>query len=395
MTTRHAFASAAALAVTLAAGSASAQQPGTWNPPPGPYYGPGGQPYGQPGYGQPGYGSQPGYGQPGYGSQPGYGQPGGYTGYPCPPGQYCPPSYGSGYGKQQKKRTGLEIGYLYVTAAAYGAGIGVWIDAEAEVDNPGVAIIAPALIGAAMPLGVFFADLAMDDMPRGLPAAIGTGLWLGAGLGAQVWAIGSATSSSSGDWGFAAFGRSEFIGATAGGVLGTLAGVLMEPSPKTSMLVLSSVTWGSLAGAAFGGAASQGNWSNYTNDAVTAGALVGYGVGFLGSAGASLGWVPSWSQLGAMWAGFGIGVVATTPIYLIYLAVPEADPRTGLIAQGLGGLIGIGVGAFVGEPDGRGSASLEDDPARKIRDGHFAEILGVGPMPVQGGMGASVTGILY
>ncbi len=386
MSSKRALACGAAIAAVLASTEAHAQQPGTWNPPPGPYYGPGGQPYGQPGYGQ------PAYGQPGYGAQPGYGQPGGYTGYPCPPGQYCQPTYGPGTAK--KKRTGLEIGYLYVTSAAYGAGIGVWIDAEAEVDNPGIAIIAPALIGAAMPLGVFFADLAMDDMPRGLPAAIATGLWLGAGLGAQVWAIGSATGSSSDDWGFAAFGRSEFIGATAGGVLGTLAGVLMEPSPKTSMLVLSSVTWGSLVGAAFGGAASQGDWSR-ANDAVTVGGLVGYGVGFLGSAGASLGWVPSWSQLGAMWAGFGIGVVATTPIYLVYLAVPEADPRTGLIAQGLGGLIGVGVGAFVGEPDGGGSASLEDDPARKIRDGRFAEIVGVGPMPVQGGMGASVTGILY
>src|SRR5690242_19122972 len=96
-----------ALLVTAATSGAFAQwapQPGYVQPQPG--YG---QP--QPGYGQPGYGQpQPGYGQPGYGQQP-------YNGY-----GYVPPS-----GPQ--KSTGLEIGTLYVTAAAWGVGTGIWIDA--------------------------------------------------------------------------------------------------------------------------------------------------------------------------------------------------------------------------------------------------------------------------
>ena len=42
-----------------------------------------------------------------------------------------------------------------------------------------------------------------------------------------------------------------------------------------------------------------------------------------------------------------------------------------LIAQGLGGLVGIGVGAFVGEPDGSGSARTDDMPEMK---GRFGEL---------------------
>ncbi len=146
-----------------------------------------------------------------------------------------------------------------------------------------------------------------------------------------------------------------------------------------------------MVGGAFGGAASEGNWKR-ANDAVTVGGLVGYGVGLLGSSGASLGWTPSWGQIGTMWAGFGIGAAATTPIYLVYLAVDE-DPRTGLIAQGIGGLIGIGAGALLGpknKKDPYGSSEV-DLPA-----GSFAELLGVGPTVTESGaIGLQATGLLY
>lgn len=380
---------AGALGLTFGAEEASAQQPGTYNPPPPPAYCPPGQfcpqqppygqqppPYGQPPYGQPPYG-QPPYGQPPYG-QPPYGQPP-YGG-----------TYGPGYG-QKREATGLEKGYLYGTAAAWGIGTGVWLDVEAEIENPGLAIIMPALFGAAAPVGVFIADYVSDGLPRGFPAALATGMWLGGGLGLGVWSAQSAIASGSDEWGFAALGRAVFVGSVVGGVGGGVVGGLLEPSPKTSMFTLSATVWGTAVGGAFGGAASQGNWKK-ANDAVMVGGLVGYGVGLLGSAGASFGWVPSWSQVGAMWAGFGIGAVATTPIYLVYLAVPDADPRTGLIAQGIGGLIGIGVGALVA-PGDHGSDSAANDKGEKFG---FAKILGVTPTTMDGsGVGASVSGLLW
>jgi len=198
-----------------------------------------------------------------------------------------------------------------------------------------------------------------------------------------------ATSSGSSEWGFAALGRATFVGSTAGAALGGVAAYLMEPSPKTSMFALSATTWGTGIGGAFGGAASEGNWKQ-SNDYVFTGGLVGYGVGLLGSAGASFAWVPSWAQIGGMWAGFGIGAAATTPIYFIYLAVDE-DPRTGLIAQGIGGLIGIALGAIIA-PGDKGTSVVENEEPKF----EFAKLLGVGPMTVEGGgIGVQATGLLW
>ena len=162
------LASLVGLAIAAVASPALAQQPpgpGTWNPPPPPYYQPGPA---------------------------------------CPPGQWCgqqgmppqpppPPPR-----KKKKKSTTLEIGYLYGTSIAWGIGTGVWLDVEAEVENPGIAIIMPALLGVAAPVGVFIADTAMDGMPRGLPSAIATGMWLGGGLGLGIWAVNDAIVSRSG-----------------------------------------------------------------------------------------------------------------------------------------------------------------------------------------------------
>ena len=377
-----------ALAVVSAALPAYGQQqppPGQWNPPALPQVPlpcppgfscpqqqpPPGQP---PPYGQqpPPYGQQPPYGQPPYG-QPPYGQP----------------PYGPPLPEPKKEATGLEKGYLYGTAAAYGIGTGVWLDVEAEIENPGVAIIMPALFGAAAPVGVFIADYVSDGMKRGTPAAIATGAWLGGGLGLGIWSVQYATSSGADEWGFAAFGRAAFVGSTTGAVAGGLAAYLLEPSPKTSMFALSATTWGTGIGGAFGGAASQGNWKR-SNDYVFTGGLIGYGVGLLGSAGVSFGWVPSWAQIGGMWAGFGIGAAATTPIYLIYLAVDE-DPRTGLIAQGVGGLLGIALGALIA-PGDKGQSVIENDEP-KIE---FAKLLGIAPTTFEGGgIGATATGLLW
>jgi hypothetical protein len=143
---------------------------------------------------------------------------------------------------------------------------------------------------------------------------------------------------------------------------------------------------GTLVGGAFGAAASTGSLTNNADGAIMIGGLIGYGVGLLGSAGTSFAYVPSWEQIGFGWAGFAVGAAATTPIYFIYLGV-DADPRTGLIAQGIGGLIGAGVGVFLAEPDGSGSNYAEIPVDRPT-------LLSVAPVPMgENGYGFAANGL--
>jgi len=333
------------MALALAAGvelSASAQQydpnnGGNFNP----YGTPNNQPYGQPN-GQP-------YGQPGYGAPAN-----------CPPGQWCPPNQG-GYGTytppaKLKAATGEYI-YLYTTAAAWGISTGIWIDVAAEIDDPGIAFLPPLIFGAVTPGAIAIAHAATGGFPRGVPAAIATGTLLGSGFGLGI----AGYEATNGDhWSPNAILASNFVGSTTGAILGTVGGLLLKPSPKTSMLMMSSGFWGATIGAEWGGAASNGDIGESDQD-IMLGGLIGYSIGVAATGTASIWWVPSWNQLGWMWAGFGIGEAATAPIYLFYIG-SDSDPRRGLIAQGIGGLLGARLFALVGDPAQPGAAHQSSVP---------------------------------
>ncbi|MEP7121937.1 MAG: hypothetical protein ABJE95_13540 [Byssovorax sp.] len=406
--------SISALLVTTAASGAFAQYP------PQPQYG---QPqYGQPQYGQPQYG-QPQYGQPQYGQpQQGYGQQQPYNSY-----GYVPSS-----GPQ--KSTSLEIATLYATATAWGIGTGIWIDAEAGTKDPGISLIAPVILGAAAPAAVFFAD--RPPMREGLPSAIAMGLLVGAGEGLGIAGYQAVTSTDGTcgftgntninngpvagctegtSWGFKGLARAEFIGSTVGGLGGFAYGYFLRPSPKNNVLIGSAAIWGTVIGSEFGwGGATlketytAGNdptalvtitrkttWSQ-TNDAMALGGLIGFNVGFVGAAGLSLAWKPSWQQLEWMWGGFAIGEAASLLVYPFY-AAGDSDPRRGLIFSGVAGTIGMIGGAFIGRPDTPGSIAREQkrehEEEDRQRHGRFARVVGGGLMPVPGGVGANVMGI--
>ena len=394
--------SISALLVTAVASGAFAQYP------PQPGYG---QP--QPGYGQP----QPGYGQPQYGQpQPGYGQPQPYNGY----GYVAPTG--------PKKSTSLEIAKLYATATAWGIGTGIWIDAEAGTSDPGIALIAPVILGAAAPAAVFFAD--RPAMREGLPSAIATGLLIGAGEGLGIAGYQAVTSTDasctfttngkaptctpSTSWGFKGLARAEFIGSTIGGLAGFAYGYFLKPSPKNNVLIASAAIWGTVIGSEFGWGGSKlsvtyslpsqfegatvtrkTTWSE-TNDHAALGGLIGFNALVVGAAGLSLAWRPSWQQLEWMWGGFAIGEVASLLVYPFY-AAGDSDPRRGLIFQGVAGTIGLVAGAFIGRPDTPGSLAREQKREHEEEDrqkhARFARVIGGGLMPVPGGMGASVMGI--
>jgi hypothetical protein len=422
------LASFALTLVALSPRAAMAQQVPLPPIPPVPVPGVPGQPppgYGQPGYGQPGYG-QPGYGQPGYG-QPGYGQPGyGQPGYGQPgygqPG-YGPPTYPPGAAppvpQGPQRSTPLEVGFLYGTAIAWGVGTGVWIDALAEVRDPGIALIAPLVFGAAAPLGVFFLD--RPPMREGLPSSIATGMIVGAGLGLGIAAThdmieaDNATTEFAaptgpyrnlrvkvtGEWGFKGVSTAMFLGSTLGGVAGGLIGYLGRPNPRSNLLITSAAVWGAGIGSAFGGGASNGTWEE-SNDAVAVGGLIGYLALTGGAVGASFAWRPSWEQLGWMHVGFLSGAAAAAPIYAAYAAAPDEDPRRGLIFQGALALVGMGAAAIITQPRGTRTAAADDDKRTALvevgKSAHHRPWLtldGVGLAPVNGGAGASVNGSLW
>jgi hypothetical protein len=364
------------------------------------------QPYSQP---------QQGYGQP----QQGYGQPQPYNGY----GYVAPTG--------PKKSTSLEIATLYATATAWGIGTGIWIDTEAGTKDPGIALIAPVILGAAAPAAVFFAD--RPAMREGLPSAISLGLLLGAGEGLGIAGYQAVTSTnarcsftSAGvidppsctpgtSWGFKGLARAEFIGSTLGGIGGFAYGYFLRPSPKNNVLIGSAAIWGTVIGSQFGWGAStlqenvtipipggpplnltrKTTWSE-TNDSAALGGLIGFNALVVGAAGLSLAWRPSWQQLEWMWGGFAIGEAASLLVYPFY-ATGDSDPRRGLIFQGVAGTIGMIAGAFIGRPDTPGSLAREQKREHEEQDrqrhGRFAKVTGGGLMPVPGGVGANVMGI--
>ena len=364
----------AALLVTAGAASAAAQFP----PPQQPYGSPQQLP---PGYGQPppgGYPPQPGYGYP---PQPGYG-------YPPQPG-YPPPGYGYTPPPGRPKSKPLEIGLLYVTAAAWGVGTGIWLDSLFEIEDPGLRFILPGVLGVAAPVGVFFAD--RPAMPEGLPSAIAAGMIIGAGEGLGVASTQWVTADEENEWGFRGLATSEFIGSTLGGAGGFAFYYFLKPHPKNNVFLSSSVVWGALIGSEFGAGASGSfaSWGD-TNDSVAIGGLIGFNVALAGAASLSAVWTPSWNQIGWMWGGLALGSAITAPVYIFY-AGSDHDPRRGLIFQAVGGTLGLGAGALIGRPDKKGAiAGQEED-----RQPRFARILGGSFHPIERGFGASMHGQLW
>jgi hypothetical protein len=286
----------------------------------------------------------------------------------------------------------IELGTLYAMAAGYGVGTGIWIDAEAGIDDPGLKFLAPAILGVGAPVGVFL--LNRPRMPRGMPAAIAAGMAIGAGEGAGIASYQFVHASEADAWGFKGFARSVFIGSTGGAVLGYVTAVAMEPSPKTSILLGSSVAWGTVVGSMFGyGGSAAGSSFGDANDSASLGGLIGYNVGLAGAAALSTVWVPSYYSLQWMWIGFGAGAAVSLPVFLLY-AGGDHDARRGLIFMGTASMLGLGAGGILtmdthDSAQSTGSSLFGENEHAPLR------VTSAGFMPVPGGMGIQVSGLLF
>lgn len=310
----------------------------------------------------------------------------GWSPIPSQPPPYVPAS------RSSEPASTLEIGTLYGFAAGYGVGTGIWLDAEIGIDDPGMRFLPPVILGLAAPVGVFLLD--RPRMPRGMPAAIAMGMAIGAGEGVGIASYQFVTAKAGDAWGFRGFSRAVFIGSTAGTALGTAAAFTMEPSPKTSLLLGSGVGWGMLIGSAFGyGASRASSEFGEANDSAALGGLIGYNAGLLGAAALSTVWVPSYTSLAWMWIGFGGGVAVSLPVYLFYTG-GNHDPRRGLIFQGTAATLGLVAGAIFTMDSRDVAASPSQSGLAAQRPPHF-QVTGGGLMPVPGGMGFTVSGLLF
>lgn len=315
-----------------------------------------------------------------------------------------PQTWGGGYGPPQPQpqqpttyygaqpATQLEKGFLYGFSAAYGVGTGIWIDAELGIQDPGLRLIFPGVLGVGAPVGAYLVDQHLP-FSRGQAAALATGMAIGVGEGLGIAGLQFVTSKSENSWGFRGFSRAVFLGSTAGAGLGYAAAVTMEPSPKTSLLLGSSVLWGTAIGSMFGyGASNPDNPWGESNDSAAIGGLVGYNLGLAGAAAVSSVWVPTYKSLAWMWAGFGIGTGASSVVYLFY-AGSDHSPRRGLIFQGTAATLGLAAGAALTWNDT--SDIAETDAPWQTAKPLGVQITGGGPMPVPGGMGLQLSGLLF
>jgi hypothetical protein len=374
----------AALALPLVSAShALAQQPG-YAPPPQPLPPPQQQPppaypqqqppaaypqqpppaYPQQPAPQPTYPQQP---PPAYPQQPpAYAQPAPVY-QPPPPGyQAPPPGYVAPPPPQlmappvpSTHRSDGEMMALYVTSIAWGLGTGIWIDGLGNVSDPAVASITPLLLGAAAPISMYLFDN-YYELERGVPSSIATGLTLGAVEGIAIAGTQWQTTGNGGPntWSFQAQSTVTFAMSTVGGIGGYLYGEWFKPDPKGLSFIVSGAGWGAMSGLLIGAGAQSPTWAGgadqYNDNNITAaqsfgdgasvGGLIGYNAGILAAGALNIaGYTPSWRTQRAMWLGWLLGTAAGSLVYLGYIGQP--DCHHGLIANGIGGLAGVGIAA--------------------------------------------------
>lgn len=293
------------------------------------------------------------------------------------PQSYAPPA--------PTRRSSTEISVLYTTAAVYGVGLGVWFGAEAEIKDPGLFLIAPAVLGVAAPIGVYLLD--NPALPRGLPAAVASGMVIGAGEGIGLASNQFVSQSSADAWGFRGLSRATVIGATLGGAGGFALGYLQEPSPKSSLLATSAVVWGAAVGSMYGyGASGKGLGYGRANDSAALGGLIGFNVGLAAAAGLSTVYIPSYRALSYMWVGAGVGAAVSLPVYLAYAGKGSPPAKRGLVFSGTTTTLGIIAGALLAGP-GADTASSEPES-------HFAHLDYFLPVPTAHGVTLSLGGRL-
>jgi hypothetical protein len=277
----------------------------------------------------------------------------------------------------------FEMATLYATSAAFGLGVGVWIDVETGLKDPALLLIPPALLGVAAPVTAYV--LSQPSLPRGVPGAIATGMLIGAGEGLGIASLQMVTSEE--PWGFGGLARAVGIGTVAGGAAGFLVGELQQPSPNISAFAASGVVWGTIIGSAVGlGTSEAGIGWQRANNPTARGGLIGFNAGLAVTMGLSTLFVPTLDQLEAMWLGGAIGSMLSLPVYLFYIG--DGPPaKRGLVFSATAATLGIVVAGVFGHLVGHTGSVLPES--------RWASIDYVAPVPLPGGFAFQLGGTLF
>jgi hypothetical protein len=147
-----------------------------------------------------------------------------------------------------------------------------------------------------------------------------------------------------------------FITTTVGGIGGYFFGRWLEPDPRAVVFIAEGMAWGAATGVMLGvGASADGRGSSEksSGDGASVGVLLGANIGVVGTGAlVAAGYQPSWRAQKWMWAGYTIGAIAPSFVYLAYIdnKNPDGtlkDPKHGLIANALGGIAGLTVAGLI------------------------------------------------
>lgn len=231
------------------------------------------------------------------------------------------------------RRGGFDAVTLYGSTMAYGAALGLWVDAIATLDDPSTAPWLPALGATAGAVTAWAID--RRPVPAGLVASVNAGLVAGTLIGA-----GLATELTSGrPWREAPLASSVMLGgATLGLGLGVALGLWWRPRPGAGAFVVSGSVWGTALGLVTGIATQS---DRHIGIFALSGTVVGAAAAMITSG--ALEPTPAqsrWLDLGALGGGLlGLG--------LGLLLFDSSTPPASRMAVTELGMIGGGVAGFM------------------------------------------------
>ena len=129
------------------------------------------------------------------------------------------------------------------------------------------------------------------------------------------------------------------------------------------------------------------------NDSASLGGLIGYNVGLAAGAATGALHIPSWEQIGWMWAGAGIGAAVSLPVFLFYAGDDAPPAKRGFLFMGVATTLGIAAGAVFGSGYSDDYEIGKDDGLPN--ENRFATVTSITPAFFHDGAGIQIDGLLF
>lgn len=265
--------------------------------------------------------------------------------------------------RSEDRRTSTEMAQLYVAAAAYGIGTGLWLAVQTEPESVAAVTLPTLALGVAAPVGVYLLD-DHSTLRYGTPTAILSGLTVGLTQGALWTTYYQAQARAEDEFTGRTMATLVWLPTTLGAVAGGVLGETFGTTPGRAELVAA----GSTLAATFTGlltAALLPDDIQRPDDYVALSAALASNAGAVGGWFLGRAWSPSiarvrYLQLGALGGGAGSALLFLT------FAGKDSEPRAAaaVTAIGLGGGVALATVLTSGmAPDNRrelsGAASAQ------------------------------------